>query len=358
MKNLLLLLFFFSTQISFQAFAFDPNKDCNPDFEKFSTKCEKYWLAQIPHLARRKRKDELELRLASGKKIIFKDEEVCTCDCGMIHVYLAGYYPQLNKFLIYRTYLFGWDYKTNNYKYPVEDYITDGGVYSLALPSFNEEKPSITPHHSVINSPFYKNKFITYSSVPSSKQGINLITINKDLAKEEFDIHSEIGRIESPRWIDKNTITYTKTFQKDKLPSRQVMLKFDGKQWMEAKNNQLFKINDTRFGKDLLDYCKSFPVNQTLDCLHQLEAEAIASINKDNYKKIKIQKLQNRYIINLEDKCLMFEPEYINLDKNKLFFIDESDSNFLFAKVLSEGNFNYLIFNSNIGTISVYSLMP
>ncbi|MDX1920558.1 MAG: hypothetical protein SFU25_07500, partial [Candidatus Caenarcaniphilales bacterium] len=47
-----------------------------------------------------------------------------------------------------------------------------------------------------------------------------------------------------------------------------------------------------------------------------------------------------------------------NLDKNKLFFIDESDSNFLFAKVLSEGNFNYLIFNSNIGTISVYSLMP
>ncbi|MDX1920999.1 MAG: hypothetical protein SFU25_09735, partial [Candidatus Caenarcaniphilales bacterium] len=118
MKNLLLLLFFFSTQISFQAFAFDPNKDCNPDFERFSTKCEKYWLARIPHLAKRKTRDELELRLASGKKIVLKDEEDCGCECFLTKYYLIGYQPQIKGYLISIVWLGDWDRKTQKYIYP------------------------------------------------------------------------------------------------------------------------------------------------------------------------------------------------------------------------------------------------
>lgn len=359
MKTLLLSLLLFVIQPSLKANAFNPETDCNPDFERFSTKCEKYWLARIPHLAKRKAKDELELRFSSGKKINLKDEGFCVCDCGMTHYYLANYYPQLDCYLIFETWFFEWDYKTNNYKYPVKDYITDHGHYFLALSSLNQEKQNITPHHSVVNSPYYKNKFLTYSSIQGSNQGINLITINKDSAEEEFEVSSEIGRFESPRWIDKNTITYTKIFQKEKLPKREVVLKFNGQQWLEEKNKQLFQIIDTRLGENLIDYCMSFPSHQILSCFRQLEAEAMTSMNNSRFEIIKIKKSKRKYLIELEDKCLLLDLDYYSaLEGKELFFLDELDSNILFARVLPRGSFNYLIFNSNTGTISTYSSFP
>jgi len=185
--------------------------DCQSDFEKYSTLCEKYWLHRISPLVQRSSNTMLQVKLKNNKSIILEDKEYCGCDCVWTQNYLAGYYPQIG-YLFYETWISDWDLKTNSYAIPQKDFTTEHGSYFF-IDANSGQRADAWFNASAI-SQNAKNIALTFidksQTLPSSINKITIYSLASSLPKEIWSMSTDSSEngFQNVHWINNSALSF------------------------------------------------------------------------------------------------------------------------------------------------------
>lgn len=313
--------------------------NCESDSSKYSNLCEKYWLYKIPHKVQRLSNTKLQIQIAT-KKITLEDKETCACDCVWTHYYLAGYYPAIG-YLFYETWLSDWNQKTSSYVIPTKPFVTDHGYYFLIDSNSGERINDVSA--SITISPNNKR----FVSVDNQKTGsfLQIFKKNNKSIKEEHRIKFNIGKVEKVHWISNNKLSFTRTFKKENLPSRNISLILLRGNLYEERDKELFVFQDTLLGQNLIQYCSNS--QNPINCQSRLEAELIAEINTiDPNSTPQIERRGKKLLLHSQDRSVIMDPETSIDQTSEYRILDKFNGNLLIEQIFLNQHSEYLVFYS------------